>query len=259
MVVPSGGGITVNTTTITGGTNTQIPFNDGGVYSEDSALTWDKTNNALTVNSNRLFSQGTDGLFLGNSAGNFTLTGVANTGIGTQALVNVTSGEYNVALGAYALSGVQGGSRNIGIGHITGSGTAPHAANNNVFIGHEAGDNIGTGGDGNILIGYLAANSLTTGAANIVIGNDIEAQSNTTSNQLSIQNVIFGAGNSGAGVTVSSGNLGLYATSWGTSAAKVIALGDGTAPTTSPADMIQYYSESGVMKYRDEANNIITI
>lgn len=38
------------------------------------------------------------------------------------------------------------------------------------------------------------------------------------------------------------GNLGLGTTSFGTSAAKVLAIGSGTAPTTSPADVVQTWS-----------------
>lgn len=40
-----------------------------------------------------------------------------------------------------------------------------------------------------------------------------------------------------------SGNIGLNATSFGTSAAKVVAVGAGTAPTTSPADTVQAWVE----------------
>lgn len=45
----SGGGITVGTTTITSGTSTRIPFNDSGIYGEDSAFTWDKTLNRILL------------------------------------------------------------------------------------------------------------------------------------------------------------------------------------------------------------------
>lgn len=41
--------INVGVTPITGGTNGLVPFNDGGVYGEDSALYWDKTNNKLSI------------------------------------------------------------------------------------------------------------------------------------------------------------------------------------------------------------------
>ncbi len=42
------------------------------------------------------------------------------------------------------------------------------------------------------------------------------------------------------------GNFGLGATSFGTSAAKVFAIGNGTAPTTSPADMTQLWAADTV-------------
>lgn len=56
-----------------------------------------------------------------------------------------------------------------------------------------------------------------------------------------------------------SGNLGIGATSWGTSAVKVIAIGNGTAPSTSPAGMGQLYVESGVLKYRGSSGTVTTI
>lgn len=52
------------------------------------------------------------------------------------------------------------------------------------------------------------------------------------------------------------GNVGLNATSFGTSAAKVLGIGDGTAPSTSPASMVQLYSESGNLRVRDAAGTI---
>lgn len=41
---------------------------------------------------------------------------------------------------------------------------------------------------------------------------------------------------------VKNGNLGIGVTTWGTSAVKVFGIGNGTEPSTSPADMIQLYS-----------------
>lgn len=54
-------------------------------------------------------------------------------------------------------------------------------------------------------------------------------------------------------------NLGFGTTSFGTNASKVFAQGNGTAPTTSPANIIQAYSEAAVWKYRDGAGFIITV
>jgi len=55
------------------------------------------------------------------------------------------------------------------------------------------------------------------------------------------------------------GNVGVGATSFGTSAAKVIAIGNGTAPTTSPAGMGQLYVEGGALKYRGSSGTVTTI
>lgn len=53
-----GGGITVGTTTITSGTSTRVPFNDGGVYGEDAGLTFNSGTGVLTVGATVNFSGG---------------------------------------------------------------------------------------------------------------------------------------------------------------------------------------------------------
>jgi hypothetical protein len=57
----------------------------------------------------------------------------------------------------------------------------------------------------------------------------------------------------------SSGNVGIGATSFGTSAAKVLGLANATAPTTSPAGMGQLYVEAGALKYRGSSGTVTTI
>ena len=57
----------------------------------------------------------------------------------------------------------------------------------------------------------------------------------------------------------SSGNVGIGTTSFGTSAAKVIGIANGTAPTTSPASMGQLYVEAGALKYRGSSGTVTTI
>jgi hypothetical protein len=54
-------------------------------------------------------------------------------------------------------------------------------------------------------------------------------------------------------------NLGIGTASFGTSATKVIAIGDGTAPTSSPASVGQLYVESGALKYRGSSGTVTTI
>ena len=54
-------------------------------------------------------------------------------------------------------------------------------------------------------------------------------------------------------------NVGFGTTSFGTSGSTVFAQVNGIAPTTSPANQIQAYSDGGVWKYRDSSGNTITI
>ena len=77
-----------------------------------------------------------------------------------------------------------------------------------VAIGYYAGSSI-TSGSGNILIGYQAGDNITTGTNNILIGYNIDTPDATTSNFLSIGNLIFATGIDGEGTTVSSGNVGI--------------------------------------------------
>jgi len=56
-----------------------------------------------------------------------------------------------------------------------------------------------------------------------------------------------------------SGNVGIGATTFGTSAANVLAIANGTAPTTSPGLTGQLYVESGALKYRGSSGTVTTI
>jgi hypothetical protein len=55
------------------------------------------------------------------------------------------------------------------------------------------------------------------------------------------------------------GNVGIGATAFGTSAAKVIGIGNGTAPSSSPPGMGQLYVEGGALKYRGSSGTVTTI
>lgn len=57
----------------------------------------------------------------------------------------------------------------------------------------------------------------------------------------------------------STGNIGVGTTSFGTSAVRVIAIANGTAPSSSPSGLGQLYVESGALKYRGSSGTITTI
>jgi len=94
----------------------------------------------------------------------------------------------------------------------------------------------------------------------------IQARIQTSDNGYNASNLIFSTKENGtagaltARMTIdSSGNVGIGATSFGTSAAKVIGIANGTAPTSSPAGMGQLYVESGALKYRGSSGTVTTI
>jgi hypothetical protein len=74
-------------------------------------------------------------------------------------------------------------------------------------------------------------------------------------------NILTFSGNDGTmKVTIdNTGNVGVGVSTFGTSAAKVIGIADGTAPSTSPAGMGQLYVEAGALKYRGSSGTITTI
>lgn len=64
----------------------------------------------------------------------------------------------------------------------------------------------------------------------------------------------------GGGITtVAASNIGFGVSAWGTSAANVIGIANGTAPSTSPASMGQLYVESGALKYRGSSGTVTTL
>ena len=126
-----------------------------------------------------LHSYGTQNLFLGDGAGNFTLTGSANTGIGRVALSQIESGGQNIAIGDGTMYQLKTGDYNLAIGRsslnvlVSGSQNTAVGASalllatggSNVGIGHQAGYRLGSG-NGNVIIGQNsllnAANSNAT-------------------------------------------------------------------------------------------------
>ncbi len=168
-------------------------------------------------------------LFLGSNTGIIS-TGALNTGVGTETLMNNTSGERNNAFGYRSLYHNVGGSYNTAYGmHSLFSNSS---GNNNTAMGYQAG--FSATGSGNIFIGYQAGYN-ETGSNKLYIAN-----SNTTtpliggdfsSAQVDINGTIkITGGNPGNGKILTSDANGLA--SW--SAAPVSA--DGSINTHSDVD-----------------------
>lgn len=89
-------------------------------------------------------NKGTSNTFVGQNAGNVTLTGTNNSGFGYHSLIDLTTGSSNAALGSDALDGLTTGDHDIAIG--AGAGSSYTTESNNIVIG-----NTGTGSDSNTL------------------------------------------------------------------------------------------------------------
>jgi hypothetical protein len=137
---------------------------------------------------------GSQNFFGGLNAGNFSLSGSDNAGVGSTTLMNLTTGSYNTASGAGALEFNTTGSFN------TASGAGALGA---------------TTGSNNIALGYDAGSSLTGGSANIDIGNPgFAAESSTIRiGQQGLQGNTFLAGVWGA--TVGAANQAVVVDSTG--------------------------------------------
>ncbi|WP_157072480.1 hypothetical protein [Brevundimonas bacteroides] len=109
----------------------------------------------------------TDLLFAGKNAGNTTTTGVANTGIGVNALAAVGSATHNVALGWNAAPNHLTGTGNVWIG--SEAGRLSTACIDVVHIGWEAGE-LQTAGVGDVGVGRRALGKAGYAANNTCVG-----------------------------------------------------------------------------------------
>jgi hypothetical protein len=113
-----------------------------------------------------LHSYGTQNLFLGDGAGNFTLTGAANVGIGRATFGALTNGARNMAFGDGTMFQITSGADNCAIG--SAALNAIISGSSNVGLGSSA--LLSTTAGGNTGLGYLAGQYNTTGTNNVFIG-----------------------------------------------------------------------------------------
>ncbi len=110
------------------------------------------------------------GTFIGSAAGNFSMTGSNNTGVGAHTLSNNTTGIQNTAVGEGALPTNTSGGNNTAVGQDTLHSN--QTGDINTAVGTGALQRL-TSGSGNIAIGAGSTGTLgflTTGNDNIAIG-----------------------------------------------------------------------------------------
>jgi hypothetical protein len=139
-----------------------------------------------------------------------TTSGVDNTALGSVA-GEWLSGSYNTLVGYGALGDQYGGSYNVAVGYQAGFGSGG-TASNNAFLGYQAGYDVSTGSNNTIIGPYPTTGvGITSGSNNILMGQDVRPPSRTASNQLNIGNLIYATG-LGSGTTLSTGNVGIGTT-----------------------------------------------
>jgi hypothetical protein len=144
-------------------------------------------------------------LFLGQYAGNFSMTAQYCTGLGTSALQSLSSGDNNVGVGTLAGANTTSGTDNTAVGtfalqsNVTGYGNvaigsramASGTGQNNISIGFESLYNMTTGNN-NIVIGSSTGWGITTGSSNTIIGGAVQGLAANLSNSIILAD---GAGN----------------------------------------------------------------
>lgn len=151
----------------------------------------------------RVLAPATNNFFIGANAGNTTLTGGGNIGIGQATLFSITTGNNNLAIGNSSMLVLQDATFNTAIGHstmlttisgatqnvavgmyamtalTTGSNNTavgfqalknPSTHSGNTAIGTNAMTSAGFAGDQNTAVGYNAGQVITTGNNNTIIG-----------------------------------------------------------------------------------------
>jgi hypothetical protein len=161
---------------------------------------------------------------------NAPFSGIDNIVVGASSLTAsaLTTGSRDIAIGDFVMqNAIAGSSDNVCIGYSTciaytndhdnvfiGSGAGTNATGGsqyNTVVGRSAGTGIASGAANNTILGGqpLSGSCITSGWNNMELGIDACVPSPTSSNQLSIQNIIYGTGLSGRNGTMSPGRIGI--------------------------------------------------
>lgn len=265
-----GSGITINVTTITGGTDKHVLYDNAGTVGEAANFTINSGNpdvpNYLSGGQYQinelpmLYADPTN-------FANYFLFGAGNTNVqsgGNNYGIGSSQSQGNAALGALA-----GGSNNLAWG--TGAGKAITNAGNNVIVGHFAGANLNN--SSNVAIGHLALNadSLSSGqhvaigdsamavfsasgqSNNVAIGTSAMAAATGGSNNVAIGQNALGGANTGNGNFA----LGSDALSSNTSGQFSVAIGNNTLPNSTGGNQTAIGRSAGVNVTAGDTNTLI--
>jgi len=222
-------------------------------------------------------SSGANNSAFGGGALQANNTGSSNVAVGAAALLSSTTASSNVAVGVTSLEASTTSVGNVGVGRST---LRYFDTSNNTAVGFEALQGSTTvannTGANNTALGFAALRVNTSGATNTAIGTSALTANTTGSSNTAVGNgagslITTGAKNSILGrfdgnqggldirtasnfivlsdgdgnprmIGDGSGNFGVGHATFGTSAAGVLSVKNGTEPTTGPADTVQIYS-----------------
>jgi hypothetical protein len=167
--------------------NTQVVFNDNGVLTGNSNLTFDPSTSKLTVGSDVLAGSVT----LGKGGSSVS----SNTAIGVSALISASAtASSNTAVGASSQ-----------MFNFTGVG--------NTSLGRQTLSSLSFSGSDNVAVGYLAGSTVSSGSSNILLGRSAATETAASSNQICIGSTSYWVGTNG-GPTVwwagASGAIGYW-------------------------------------------------
>jgi hypothetical protein len=142
-------------------------------------------NTALGSSAATSLTSGNANVAIGTGAMALATTACFNVAVGGCALYAETGGLYNTALGTCALQTQNGGSQNTAVGYGTGNSITTGLAN--TMVGAATADNL-TSGSCNVLIGVNAGLALTSTSSNVMVG------TNSGCNSTGGSNVFVGCG-----------------------------------------------------------------
>lgn len=211
-VSAANGAVTISSTATTNNVPNSIVMRDSnGNLSASNVTVSGALNLASTAASIQvegfqfLSAPGTQNAFVGN-AGNLSVTGGQNVGVGSLALAAGTTASRNTAVGVFAQFETAVGSDNVAVGyaalgHLTNGSvntavgdyslSSQQTGNYNTAFGYGTGVNISTG-TSDIIVGPSAGLNLTTGSTNIMIGLNAGSNISTGNGNIDIGNAGFG-------------------------------------------------------------------
>ena len=151
-------------------------------------------NVAIGIQSLMNQTTGNRNVSIGSASSLNSTSGSTNTVIGRQAFGSNLTGSSNVSIGFYNSRYNQSATNTVAIGAQAGYGSSNYYNQGGVYLGYRAGYSNASGSDYNTFLGYQAGYSLTTGKANVIIGQNVNATSTSSTGGLNIGNAIFGSG-----------------------------------------------------------------